>query len=118
MPYPSNNHHRHSLAASSPVTSPGARLSKLLCDKRLTMPTKKQNETTATETPLDRARAKYESEKRGPDVIRIKLTPSDNVDEWENMKANLIAEHTSIKQGIYNLAKNAGYLTKPRKRPK
>ena len=81
------------------------------------MPTKKQNDTTATETPLDRARAKYESEKRGADAIRIKLTQEDDAEKWNNMKANLIEKHGSIKQGIYTLAENAGYLKKPKKKP-
>ena len=81
------------------------------------MPTKRQDDTTTTETPLDRARAKYESEKRGADAIRIKLTQNDEEDKWNNIKANLIEHHGSVKQGVYDLAEAAGYLKKPKKKP-
>lgn len=80
------------------------------------MPTKKQDDATTTETALDRARAKYEAEKRGADAIRIKLTQDDDAEKWSNLKANLIEKHGSIKQGIYTLAENAGYLKKPKKK--
>ena len=56
-------------------------------------------------TAQQRARKKYEKEKRGKVVLRVQLSSSDNKDEWERIKQNLVEKYGTAKQGIYELAK-------------
>lgn len=56
-------------------------------------------------TAQQRARKKYEKEKRGKVVLRVQLSSSDNKDEWERIKQNLVKKYGTAKQGIYELAK-------------
>ena len=57
------------------------------------------------QTPAQRARAKYEKERRGKVVFRVQLALSDNEAEWLQLKNALVKKYGSAKQGVYMLAK-------------
>jgi len=56
-------------------------------------------------TAQQKAHKKYEAEKRGPVVLRVQMSASDDPVEWEKIKQWLITQGGSAKQGIYKLAK-------------
>lgn len=61
-------------------------------------------------TPEQRAKAKYEAEKRGRVIMRVQLSSSDDEAAWEKIRAGLVERYGSAKDGIYQLAKKDGLI--------
>lgn len=61
-------------------------------------------------TPAEKAKAKYEAEKRGRVIMRVQLSSSDDEAAWEKIRDGLVAKYGSAKDGIYALAKKDGLL--------
>ena len=52
--------------------------------------------------------------KRGKTILRVQMTPSDEVKEWELLKKDLTDKSGDAKKGIYELhawAKKNGYFS-------
>ncbi len=60
-----------------------------------------------TKTPTQKAKLKYEKEKRGKVVLRVQLSASDDQEEWERIKNDLVDVFGTAKNGVYELHKNA-----------
>lgn len=65
---------------------------------------------TKQESSLDRARAKYEKERRGKVVMRVQLSANDDAEEWEKIRKNMVKKYGSAKDAIYELAKKDGLI--------
>lgn len=61
-------------------------------------------------TPAEKAKRKYEAEKRGKVVLRVQLSSTDDAVQWERIRDGLVAKYGSAKDGIYALAKKDGLL--------
>lgn len=61
-------------------------------------------------TPAEKAKRKYEAEKRGKVVLRVQLSSTDDAVQWEKIRDGLVERYGSAKDGIYQLAVKDGLL--------
>lgn len=62
------------------------------------------------QTPLQKAKAKYERERRGKTILKVVQSPSDDLELWERIKRGLVEKYGSAKQGILELARKDGLV--------
>lgn len=63
-------------------------------------------------TPEQKAKKKYEAEKRGKVILRVQLSSTDDPVVWEKIRDGLVERYGSAKDGIYELAKKDGLIDK------
>lgn len=49
------------------------------------------------------AKAKYEKESRGKVLLRVQLTKTDNIKDWEALKKDITTKFGTAKEGIFEL---------------
>jgi translation initiation factor 2 alpha subunit (eIF-2alpha) len=61
-------------------------------------------------TPLAKAQAKYEKEKRGKVVVKVALSSSDDPAEWQAIADGLKDKYGTVKNAIREIAKEKGII--------
>jgi hypothetical protein len=59
--------------------------------------------TTSNPVTHSLSKAKYEQESRGKVLMRVQLTPTDDIKEWETVKKSITAKFGTAKKGILEL---------------